>query len=640
MIIVGIIEEQGPVPGATFLRTTQEVHKDNQGRIHGGRGMTQNATYTNVTASDSQKTINDWWQAGFLSKYTLWTWQGGGTVFSNVDTGWNAPNSSSYGMVAFSHTTTTSPLTARTQSGSFDTTTIGIISAKDITLGTSTDTTVSLTTIFSPTTTSVFKKTPEVVSTYSNRTDVVQVYTELVQYWTQQLCYSTRYEVFDNSDGVTLAIATAGNGGLVSYRTLSPGEVVGEESYKFVTYVSQIFTVSTENFIGSDYLPPPQTSNFSTTYAAVATKEVWYGGGGEDDAWFSFIETETESSVAYQISATANRGYIGTYDTRISSTSAKSIWEKMTTYTITDNRAVGDTTITVQKTVIPSVTNITTTIYNTNGAFVADNGAILFLTTATTRAQCSEATNETITGVKYKPYAVVQVVDGYSEGAQGNVIQSEIVTKDSFPWRNGPVYKIAAEPGFILEPVGPPCIGGYNATGPQGLGFDDNCPFSFPAYLLWEAANDSRYAAVSASSFYIGGIPLISHEKQWEWQGRTYAWLSLNANGGALRVDSGGTATPSSSFTIKVTGNCTYTGGLSEMHAGGRYYSSNSQAKATLVANSPLIVSVENTTLSFAAGTYEITQPMKILPDQYGSVVLAGLVSIYPPNFKNNPNAE
>jgi hypothetical protein len=231
-------------------------------------------------------------------------------------------------------------------------------------------------------------------------------------------------------------------------------------------------------------------------------------------------------------------------------------------------------------------------------------------------------------------------VDGYSEGAQGNVIQSEIVTKDSFPWRNEPVYKIAERPGFIMEPVGPPCIGGYNATGPQGLGFDDNCPFSFPAYLLWEAANDSRYAAVSASSFYIGGIPLISHEKQWEWQGRTYAWLSLNANGGALRVDSGGTATPSSSFTIKVTGNCTYTGGLSEMHAGGRYYSSNSQAQATLVANSPLIVSVENTTSSFAAGTYEITQPMKILPDQYGSVVLAGFVKIYPPNLKNNANAE
>jgi len=636
MIIVGIVEEQGPVPGATFSRTAKEAHKDNQGKIHGERGTTQNATYMNVTASDSQKTINDWYQGGFLSKYTRMTWLGFETVFSNVDTGWNAPNSESYGIGAFSNTTTTSPLTGRSGSLTFETTTVNIISAKDTTLGTSTDTYTSLTTIYSSTTSSV-PKVPYIssVATYSSRTDVVGVYTQLVQYWTQQLCYSTRYEVFDNSDGVTLAIATAGNGGLVSYRTLSPGEVVGEESYKFVTYDSQIFTVSTENFIESDYLPPPQTSNFSTTYAAVATKEVWYGGGGEDGggAWMPVTETETESSVAYQISATANRGYIGTYDTRISSTSAESIWEKMTTYTITDNRAVGDTTITVQKTVIPSVTNITTTIYITNGAFVADNGAILFLTTATTRAQCSEATNETITGVKYKPYAVVQVVDGYSEGAQGNVIQSEIVTKDSFPWRNGPVYKIAAEPGFILEPVGPPCIGGYNATTPQGLGFDDNCPFSFPASLLWQGAN-------SASSYYIGGVPLISHEKQWEWQGRTYAWLSLNANGGALRVDSGGSATPSSSFTIKVTGECTYTGCLSEMHAGGRYYSSNSQAKATLVANSPLIVSVENTTSSFAAGTYEITQPMKILPDQYGSVVLAGLVEIYPPNLKNNANAE
>jgi hypothetical protein len=153
-------------------------------------------------------------------------------------------------MVAFSHTTTTSPLTGRSGSLTFETTTVNIISAKDTTLGTSTDTYTSLTTIYSSTTSSV-TKVPYIspVATYSSRTDVVQVYTELVQYWTQQLCYSTRYEVFDNSDGVTLAIATAGNGGLVSYRTLSPGEVVGEESYKFVTYDSQIFTVGTENFI-------------------------------------------------------------------------------------------------------------------------------------------------------------------------------------------------------------------------------------------------------------------------------------------------------------------------------------------------------------------------------------------------------
>lgn len=634
MIIVGIVEQQGPVPAATYLRNAASVAKESDGKVVAAGGTTENDTYTNYSMSADGVTINDWYQAGAGSGAT----SAFGTVFTRREET-SPPNTNSYQYFFNSITTTTYPLIARTQTWSFDTTTIGIISAKDTTLGASTDTTVSLTTIYSTTTTSVFKKTPEVVSTYSSGKRTELSFTFLEYPVTQWMAFSTRYEVFDNSDGVTLAIATAGNGGLVSYRTLSPGEVVGEESWKFVTYVSQIITVGLEPFEESNYFPPPQSSVFSSTYEGVVTGEGYYGGG-EDGVYSPYTYTETESSVAYNINATANRGYIGTYNTNIKSQSAESVWEKRGTFTVSENRTVGDTTITVQKTIIPSGTNITTTKYITNGAFVADGGPILFLTTATTRVGCWATTNQTITGMKLKPYAVVQQVDGFTANAQGNVIYSEIVTKDSVPWRQGPFYQIEAPPGFIMEPVGPPCIGGYHATIPQGLGFDDNSPYSFPASLLWEAANDDIYAAVSASSFYIGGVPLISHDKKWEWQGRTYAWLSLNANGGALRVDSGGTATPSSSFTIKVTGGCTYTGCSSEMHAGGRYYSKNAEAKATLVANSPLIVSVENTTSSFAVGTHEITQPMKILPDQYGSVVLAGLVSIYPPDYKNNPNAE
>lgn len=644
MIIVGIIEEQGDVPQATWNIGANEVYKDDQGKVVGGGGTTNNPTYNNQTGSGGGVTVNNWQQAGFLSGFTSITYLGGEDgkqvfriVNSYVNTDWNAPNLGTYALPAYTHTTTTSPLIGTKGSLNFSTTTTDIISAKDTTLGTSTDTYTSLTTIYSSTTSSVPKVTTLNTVIYGNSTTIQSSYTELTQYWTKQLCYSTRYEVFDNSDGVTLAIATAGNGGLVSYRTLSPGEVVGEASYKFVTYDSQIFTVGTEPFIASDHIPPPQTSNFSNTYVDIATAEVWYGGGGEDGggAWTPVTITEQESSVAYIITRTANRGFIGTHNTDISSVSSEIVWDKMTTHTIEFNGTVGDTTITTFKTTIPSTTNITTTKYVTNGAFVADNGPTLFLTTTTAGVPCAVSTMSSITGVQYKPYHVVQVVDGYTGYAQGNVIQAEVVNKDSVPWRNGPVYKITAEPGFILEPVGPPCIGGYNATTPQGLGFDDNCPFSFPAHLLWEAANDSRYAAVSASSFYIGGVPLISHGKKWEWEGRTYAWLSIDANGGTLRVNTGGTAT--SSFTIRVTGNCSYSGGLSEVHAGGEYYSSS---KATLVANSPLKVSVENTTSSFAAGVHQITRPMSILPNQYGSVVLAGLVELYPPNLKNNANAE
>ena len=157
----------------------------------------------------------------------------------------------------------------------------------------------------------------------------------------------------------------------------------------------------------------------------------------------------------------------------------------------------------------------------------------------------------------------------------------------------------------------------------------DNCPHTFPANLLWQGVHDPIYAAAFASSFYEGGVPLISHNIPWEHESRTYNWITADGSKGELKVQGAvnSTSTSSATFSIGVEGECDYTGGKQTSQAGGEYFSSR---KATLVANCPAAVFIKGGTKSFAVGTHEITEPMRFDIRQVGSVIASGIVVIAP----------
>jgi hypothetical protein len=594
-----------------------------------------------------------------------------GTVMTTITQGgqnsFNTPTANKL----ISYAVNTYPLQAGAADLSFSTLTTTIPSAKVVSVGTYTF--LSQTT--GSTTTNRFS-----IANYRNVTTGTYTADGSGVYETVTTRYggvynTSRWEVFDNSNDNSVFRVVAGEGGLPSYEELQAGAVIGEAGYS--VEVGQV-VVGTYNGSGSvngtveTTAPTSQGTRswtdfvtYETTYES--TEEVWETFQTTREGWTdttiatttelfgtetdTTVDTETTYVETYEdYSSTTSIGEYEIYDT-FTETSQVTVYQ----FTKTANQALIGTkpqiesygeTVTTYKTTTSSESFVQTIGnaslytyidwgYSTTGMVWAkpkEDGAIVghyYVTTATgamPRASFSTATVEVFT-------IPDQIVIASDRNYKGNFVRSFYTSSGQNNYGNYALIFGAASDNFLLEPVGPPCIGGVHRSGNK-LELVDNCSHTFPAMLLWQGVHDPIHAAAFASSFYEGGVPLISHNIPWEHDSRTYNWLTADGSKGELKVqwtvDS--TSTSSTTFSIGVEGQCSYTGGKRTSQAGGEYFSSR---KATLVANCPAVVSIKGGTKSFAVGTHEITEPMR-LDRRAGSVMASGILVIPPTYYAYN----
>lgn len=471
---------------------------------------------------------------------------------------------------------------------------------------------------------------------------------------------TSRWEVFDNSNNNSVFRVVAGQGGLPSYEELQDGFVIGEAGYD--VEVGQVVVNGEVETAAPTFQATRSWTDFATyetTYEA--TEEVWETFETTREGWTDttiattteLFGTETDTTVYTETtyvetyedySSTTSIGEYEIYDT-LTETSQVTVYQ----FTKTANQALIGTkpqiesygeTVTTYKTTTSSESSVQTKgnrslyTYIDWGYSTADmvwtkpkeDGGIVgyyYVTTATgamPRASFSTFTVEVFT-------IPDQIKINSDRNYQGNFVRSFYTSSGQNNYGNYALIFGAASDNFLLEPVGPPCIGGVHRSGNK-LELVDNCPHTFPAMLLWQGVHDPIHAAAFASSFYAGGVPLISHNIPWEHESRTYNWLTADGSKGELKVQGAvnSTSTSSTTFSIGVDGQCSYTGGKRTSQAGGEYFSNR---KATLVANCPAVVSIKGGTKSFAVGTHEITEPMRF-DRRAGSVMVSGIAVIAP----------
>lgn len=567
-----------------------------------------------------------------------------------------------------SYNTTSRPLVAGEGDLFFSTTTVTIPSAKVASVGTYTF--LSQTT--GSTTTSRFLLTNFTQKTTGSTTaDGSAVYETVTRGGASLQTYATtRWEVFDNSDNNSVFRVVAGQGGLPSYEELQDGFVIGEAGYD--VEVGQV-VVGTYNGSGSvngtveTTAPTSQGTRSWTEYVTSessyeATEEVWEPYQTTREGWTDTTLATTTELFGTETDTTVDTGttYIETYEDYSSTTrwAGYAIYDTVTEtsqvtvyrFTKTANRALIGTkpqigtyreTVTDYKTTTSSTSFQEAVGNKTLGtglewdaskanSFVAaipkDQGAIVGFAYSTTRQTTINRNSSQVYSLTAFTFPE-QVVIYSDERYEGNFISS-FQTSSGINSNASPLIAGAAIENFLLEPVGPPAIGGVHRSG-RALELVDNCPHTFPAILLWQGVHETIHAAAFASSFYEGGVPLISHNTPWEHESRTYNWITADGARGTLKVQGAVNSTSQSSttFTIGVDGQCDYTGGKQTSQAGGEYFSSR---KATLVANCPAVVSIEGGTKTFGVGTHEITEPMRFDIRQAGSVIAPGIVVIGP----------
>ena len=673
MIIREVTGVDGTVPEKTFKRVYQGEH---------GGGTTEHSL-TSRTASGSntlKRTIKEteWTRrdengvtAQTSEALTYVTASGhGSTQVTGLEqtqykTDYSASRHTYTSREFVSYSTSSRPLSAWEDDLSFNTTTTSIHSAKIVSVGTYTF--LSQTTGSTTTSRFTLVNGRQVTTGSTTAAHGSAVYQTVTKGGASLQTYaSTRWEVFDNSDNNKVFRVVAGQGGLPSYEELQAGFVLGESGWsveakevevdgetsdaptsqgnrswtEFVTYE----TTYTET---EEFWEPYQTTREGWTDTTIATTTELFGTETDTtvDTETTYVETyedyssttriadyeisdtltETSQVTVYQFTKTANRVSIGTKPT-ISTYGETVTTYKTTTSSETFSDAVGNLTLGTITDPYVVTSNFTTTMPKTDGALV---GSVYATTKQTANDILSTTTyiNEIYTLAE-------QVYAGPSVTYQGNYIFSIETLSGITPYFMHPIINGAGIDNFLLEPVGPPCIGGVHRSGNK-LELVDNCPHTFPAMLLWQGVHDTIHAAAFASSFYEGGVPLISHNIPWEHESRTYNWLTADGSKGELKVqwtvDS--TSTSSTTFSIGVEGECDYTGGKQTSQAGGEYFSSR---KATLVANCPAGVSIKGGTTSFPIGTHEITEPMRFDIRRAGSVMVSGIVEIAPTYYAYN----
>ena len=457
---------------------------------------------------------------------------------------------------------------------------------------------------------------------------------------------STRWEVFDNGDNVTIFSVFAGAGGFPSFQQLTAGAVIGEAGYSVEELALLVVTASPPDAL-STFVGSRSWTEYLTTLSE-ATVEVWdweaFTSTTQYAGYFEAV-TATSSVSVYSATKTANRVVIGTTP-QIQTWGYTETTLMTTSFSETLSATVPNKTLRTFESLEAYIKSpCLTTQYKESEAFIADR---LFLnsTVVTTSKQRLSMRTVEVTDFTVPSYTIIYESETY----EGNYVRyyftssGRIGTNNEAPQNLSAIFDVGIDDNFFLEPVGPHGMGGVHRSGNQ-LGLADNCPHTFPASLLWQGRYASSHAAVSASSFYSGGIPLISHKNTWEWESRTYNWITADSSTGQLAVAGAvnSTSQTSTTFSIGVTGSLDYTGGNVTTQAGGEYFASK---KATLVANSPVFVSTHGGTTTFASGTYEITAPMcfppivtKGRPDsvvgpilffQEGSVIYPGIVEVRP----------
>lgn len=478
---------------------------------------------------------------------------------------------------------------------------------------------------------------------------------------------STRYEVFDDGNDY-VEIVSVGAGGLPTFQVLEEGAVVGEEGHSYkvgqmlkLASVSSVPTLTTikssiglktyETFyedtyadwyivgdttsVGYDYttlettteffgtettITLDTTTTFAETYPVYSTSIATYGSPQYRTL------TETSMVSTYNVTKTVNRVSIG--KKHAISAKSYSTWshietsEILTTITETSETVSANTVWGTRVKVESYIGTYIETKFSDSGAFVADK-MFLFVTTRIGTGLCIRTVPFTDDDHFIPPFIITatQASDEPVTFSDGNYR----VTLFTSSGANLIIENAGSN--FFLEPVGPPCLGGIHASG-SNLEFEDNSPHYFPASLLWQGQHDSIHASPSASSFYQGGVPLISHNITWEWQSRTYNWITADGTTGELQVQGtvNSTSTSSTTFSIGLKGECTYTGAMVTTQAGGKYFSTN---QATLVANSPVVVFAQSGTKSFGEGVHTITEAMRFDNRLQGSVLSPGTLAIY-----------
>jgi len=499
-----------------------------------------------------------------------------------------------------SYTPSNRPITAYEDYVSFYSTTTSIPSAKVVSVGT--ETSLSLTT--GATTTSRFRFSGGARKTIGSTT--VQgsaVMSQRVAKQSETSPYGgIRFEVFDNSDDNSVFSVVAGAGGLPSYQELQAGQVIGGKTgWSFQVTPVQVVMLDSDG-------------NGNYPVVDIVTSE-------GTSTWTEYLYDDPQITV-YSVSKTANRVSVGTTP-QIQTLAIESYSYNTTLSSSTYEYLKANTTDFTAEVFEPyTKTGFTSTEYDNLGAFIAQK---TFLYGKTKSVSFQRHSKSTYNGTAFSDPPYVALTKGQEfDGIRVRVFRT---FSGRLPWNNyGMQPIIAGAPGenFFLEPVGPPCIGGIHRSG-NNFGLADNCPYTFPASLLWPGQHKSEQVAPFASFFYEGGVPLISHSITWEHDARTYNWVTADGVRGEIQVQGkvNDTSVSSAKFSISVTGDCNYTGVNVTTQAGGEYFSDK---KATLVANSPLIVSIQGGTKTFGQGTFEITEPMRLLAA--GSVIDPGVIII------------
>ncbi len=683
MIIKQITESGGVIPFASYSSVGNWENGGNTNvRIGGYGGYTSTYSYIGYYDSHTRRGSTAYKEDANGNTYNVndrWTYitesYKGSVTESGLSTGERKGETTGEGYFHIENYTVSSTTTRHEVAGdeslSFSTTTTSISSAKVVSVGTYTflSATTGSTTTSRPIRTNYKNITTATITgeslVYSNRQ---------VQGARRQTYAKTRWEVFDNGDDFSVVKVVAGAGGLPSYEVLPDGYVVGEAGYDVEEGQVEVRTYNSGATYEESTMPtfestsswtegitsessyreteevwnPVQTTREGYTETTVETTTELFGTETTItvDATTTYVEeyedytsttqlgyenwetvTETSAISTYRVTKTANRAWIGSVHT-IESWGSTETTYKTTSTSQTYQYGKGNKTLYTGVGVVTYEKNDQfATKYNDNGAFIADR-MFLYLTTRNTSTEAASSQGYTIDAFTVRPVVVVWPSVQY----QGNYISSfqTVSGVNGYAVINGNGYD-----NFFLEPVGSPCIGGINRTGDY-LELEDNCPHSFPAIMLWQGAFDSSHAAPSASSFYEGGVPLISHQETWEYSSRTYSWITADGTEGKLKVsgEENSTSTSSTTFTIKVKGNRSYTGGNLTTQAGGKYFSDR---KATLFANCPLVVSIQGGTKSFGRGVHEITEPMRRdIRSPAGSVVYSGTQRIGPTYFPYN----
>lgn len=674
---------RGEVYGSTRAHNLDSYTYFNTGTLSGGQVVGESSEAW-ARKDENGVTASTNWQATFSTQSVFAI--GGGQLSTKTglkttsSAGYYSNSAYTYTAAEFvSYSTTSRPLEAAEGAVSFSTTTVTIPSAKVVSVGTYTF--LSQTT--GSTTTSRFLLTNFTQKTTGSTTaDGSAVYITVTRGGAALQTYaSTRWEVFDNSDGNSIFSVVAGQGGLPSYQELQAGLVLGEAGYDVevgqivVATYRQVGTGRTASYeaIGTIDVTSRLTTSGTRTWTEFltyetsyeATEEVWEPYQTTREGWtettlatttelfgtetdttvdtgttyvetyedyssttkiadYQIYDTLTETSLGeiYRFTKTANRELIGTKPD-ISSYGETETFYKTKTSSESWSAEIGNRIIQTGTEAYVVTSNFSITKPKSDGALV---GCVYATTKHTTIERNSTTTYE----ARYFSTPEVSAVyqnELLTEQLQGNFISS-FQTSSGINPNASPLIAGAAIENFLLEPVGPPAIGGVHRSG-RALELVDNCPHTFPAILLWQGVHETIHAAAFASSFYEGGVPLISHNTPWEHESRTYNWITADGARGTLKVQGAVNSTSQSSttFTIGVDGQCDYTGAKQTSQAGGEYFSSR---KATLVANCPAVVSIEGGTKTFGVGTHEITEPMRFDIRQAGSVIAPGIVVIGP----------